>query len=72
MAEPSPSHGKPGQRVSALELEVRQRDISISAFFLKNRHLLGVETPAKALVTAVKKAVDNAIDACEDAGIPRK
>jgi DNA topoisomerase VI subunit B len=47
----------------------RQRDISVSEFFLKNRHLLGFDTPAKALVTAVREAVDNALDACEEAGI---
>lgn len=47
----------------------RQRDISVSEFFLKNRHLLGFDTPARALVTAVKEAVDNALDACEEAGI---
>ena len=47
----------------------RQREISVSEFFLKNRHLLGFDTPAKALVTAVREAVDNALDACEEAGI---
>jgi DNA topoisomerase-6 subunit B len=47
----------------------RQREISVSEFFLKNRHLLGFDAPAKALVTAVKEAVDNALDACEEAGI---
>ncbi len=47
----------------------RQREISVSEFFLKNCHLLGFDTPAKALVTAVKEAVDNALDACEEAGI---
>ena len=47
----------------------RQREISVSEFFLKNRHLLGFDTPAKALVTAVKEAVDNALDACEEAGL---
>lgn len=47
----------------------RQREISVSEFFLKNRHLLGFDTPAKALLTAVKEAVDNALDACEEAGI---
>jgi DNA topoisomerase VI subunit B len=50
-------------------MAARQRDISVSEFFLKNRHLLGFDTPAKALVTAVKEAVDNALDACEEAGI---
>jgi len=54
---------------TALELASRQREISVSEFFLKNRHLLGFDTPAKALVTAVKEAVDNALDACEEAGI---
>ncbi|MGA8258765.1 MAG: DNA topoisomerase VI subunit B [Arenicellales bacterium] len=46
-----------------------QRDISVSEFFLKNRHLLGFDSGAKALVTTVKEAVDNALDACEEAGI---
>ena len=50
-------------------MAARQRDISVSEFFLKNRHLLGFDTPAKALVTAVREAVDNALDACEEAGI---
>ncbi len=49
-------------------MAARQRDISVSEFFLKNRHLLGFDTPAKALVTAVREAVDNALDACEEAG----
>jgi DNA topoisomerase VI subunit B len=47
----------------------RQRDISVAEFFLKNRHLLGFDTPSKAVVTAVREAVDNALDACEEAGI---
>jgi len=54
---------------TAVEMASRQREISVSEFFLKNRHLLGFDTPAKALVTAVKEAVDNALDACEEAGI---
>jgi DNA topoisomerase-6 subunit B len=47
----------------------RQREISVSEFFTKNRHLLGFDNPAKALLTTVKEAVDNALDACEEAGI---
>ncbi|MBI1745673.1 MAG: DNA topoisomerase VI subunit B [Acidobacteria bacterium] len=47
----------------------RQREISISEFFTKNRHLLGFDNPQKALLTAVKEAVDNSLDACEEAGI---
>ena len=54
---------------TAFDMAARQREISISEFFLKNRHLLGFDSPAKALVTGVKEAVDNAIDACEEADI---
>ncbi|HTO62938.1 MAG TPA: DNA topoisomerase VI subunit B [Bradyrhizobium sp.] len=54
---------------TAFEMARRQREISVSEFFLKNRHLLGFDTPGKALVTAVREAVDNALDACEEAGI---
>src|SRR3974377_1574955 len=54
---------------TGVEMAGRQREISVSEFFLKNRHLLGFDTPAKALVTAVKEAVDNALDACEEAGL---
>jgi len=46
-----------------------QRDISVSEFFAKNRHLLGFDSPRRALLTTVKEAVDNALDACEEAGI---
>ena len=46
-----------------------QREISVSEFFSKNRHLLGFDNPAKALLTAIKEAVDNSLDACEEAGI---
>ncbi|MFP4140989.1 MAG: DNA topoisomerase VI subunit B [Planctomycetota bacterium] len=46
-----------------------QRSISVSEFFAKNRHLLGFDNPRKALLTTVKEAVDNALDACEEAGI---
>ncbi|HEY6195869.1 MAG TPA: DNA topoisomerase VI subunit B [Candidatus Eisenbacteria bacterium] len=47
----------------------RQREISVSEFFTKNRHLLGFDSPRKALLTCVKEAVDNALDACEEGGI---
>ena len=54
---------------SAEEMAERQREISVSEFFTKNRHLLGFDSPLKALLTAVKEAVDNSLDACEEAGI---
>ncbi|HEY0839659.1 MAG TPA: DNA topoisomerase VI subunit B [Vulgatibacter sp.] len=47
----------------------RQREISVSEFFSKNRHLLGFDSPTKALLTTVKEAVDNSLDACEESGI---
>jgi DNA topoisomerase-6 subunit B len=60
---------KPKLAVSAAEMGARQREISVSEFFTKNRHLLGFDNPRKALLTCVKEAVDNALDACEEAGI---
>src|SRR5687767_2171935 len=54
---------------SAVEMGARQREISVSEFFTKNRHLLGFDNPRKALLTCVKEAVDNALDASEEAGI---
>ena len=54
---------------TAESLAAKQRDISVSEFFAKNRHLLGFDNPRKALLTAVKEAVDNSLDACEEAHI---
>ena len=59
----------PPQTATAETMSRQQRDISVSEFFLKNRHLLGFDSPRKALLTAVKEAVDNSLDACEEAGI---
>ncbi len=57
------------QRVTAESLAQKQREISVSEFFAKNRHLLGFDNPSKALLTTIKEAVDNSLDACEEAGI---
>ena len=59
----------PKPAVSAVEMGARQREISVSEFFTKNRHLLGFDSPRKALLTCVKEAVDNALDAAEEASI---
>src|SRR5512135_2052868 len=56
-------------QLTAADMAEKQREISVSEFFTKNRHLLGFDSPAKALLTTVKEAVDNALDACEEAGI---
>ncbi|HWO41001.1 MAG TPA: hypothetical protein VNO43_04280, partial [Candidatus Eisenbacteria bacterium] len=63
------SSSEPKGTLSAEEMALRQREISVSEFFTKNRHLLGFDNPRKALLTCVKEAVDNALDACEEAGI---
>jgi DNA topoisomerase-6 subunit B len=60
---------KAKKRETAESMAAQQREISVSEFFLKNRHLLGFDSPAKALGTAVKEAVDNSLDAAEEAGI---
>jgi DNA topoisomerase VI, subunit B len=53
----------------AEELAKGQRQISIAEFFEKNKHMLGFDSGARGLVTAVKEAVDNALDATEEAAI---
>src|SRR5882762_7164690 len=66
---PDAKPAKPATTISAVEMGTRQREISVSEFFTKNRHLLGFDNPRKALLTCVKEAVDNALDAAEEAGI---
>jgi len=56
-------------RKIAYELAKKQREISIAEFFERNKHILGFGNPTRAIVTAVKEAVDNSLDACEEAGI---
>src|SRR5688572_27779818 len=56
------------KRETAETMAAKQKDISVSEFFAKNRHLLGFDNPRKALLTTVKEAVDNSLDACEEAG----
>ncbi len=58
-----------GGTTVAHQLAAKQREISVSEFFTKNRHLLGFDNPRKALLTAIKEAVDNSLDACEEANI---
>src|SRR3989338_4858213 len=53
----------------AMELAKRQKEISVAEFFTKNRHLLGFDNKRKALLMTFKEAVDNSIDACEEARV---
>lgn len=59
----------PPKRSIAEELASKQREISVAEFFERNRQILGFDNPQRALLTCVKEAVDNGIDACEEAGI---
>ena len=65
----STSRKRDGSAGAAERMAKTQRDISVSEFFTKNRHLLGFDSPRKALLTAVKEAVDNSLDACEEGRI---
>ena len=49
--------------------ESDHREISVAEFFEKNKHLLGFENAQKSIITVVKEAVDNSLDACEEDGI---
>ncbi len=53
----------------AEELAKKQREISVSEFFERNKQILGYDSPTKALLTAVKEGVDNSLDAAADADI---
>ena len=53
----------------AQEMAKKQRDIGVAEFFSRNRHLLGFDNKKKALMTTIKEAVDNSLDACEEARI---
>ncbi|HOK95799.1 MAG TPA: DNA topoisomerase VI subunit B [Anaerohalosphaeraceae bacterium] len=68
-AAAAPKKVRKSQAATAESMAAKQREISVSEFFAKNRHLLGFDNPRKALLTAVKEAVDNSLDACEEAQI---
>jgi len=60
---------KKRKRATAESMAASQRTISVSEFFEKNRHLLGFGNEHRAMLTTVKEAVDNSLDACEEGGI---
>ncbi len=53
-------------KTKAEEIAERQRQVSISEFFVRNRHLLGFDNPVRALLMTVKELVDNSIDAGDE------
>ncbi len=56
----------PKQKTVAEQLATKQKEISISEFFTRNRHLLGFDNPSRALLMTIKEAVDNSLDACSE------
>ena len=57
------------KKIIANELAKSQKDIGVAEFFSRNRHLLGFDNKRKSLMTTIKEAVDNALDACEEASV---
>ncbi len=55
--------------VLADELAKKQRSISVAEFFEKNKQMLGFDSPTRGIITTVKEAIDNSLDACEEAQI---
>lgn len=53
----------------AEELARQQRSISVAEFFERNKHLLGFDSPTRGIITTIKEAVDNSLDACEEARV---
>jgi len=64
-----PKRARAEKPETAETMAVKQKEIAVSEFFAKNRHLLGFDNPRKALLTTVKEAVDNSLDACEEGQI---
>jgi len=70
LSPPAKTENNAGRKKATAESMAKgQRSISVSEFFEKNRHLLGFGNDHRALLTTVKEAVDNSLDACEEAGI---
>ncbi|HEV2231462.1 MAG TPA: DNA topoisomerase VI subunit B [Thermoplasmata archaeon] len=59
----------PPARSLAQQLAAKQREISVAEFFERNRQILGFDNPQRAVLTTVKEAVDNALDACDEAQV---
>ncbi len=57
------------ERPIAEKLAEKQQEISVAEFFERNKQILGFDSPTRAILTAVKEAVDNALDACEESAV---
>ncbi|MDD9953238.1 MAG: DNA topoisomerase VI subunit B [Candidatus Woesearchaeota archaeon] len=56
-------------RPKAVKLAKKHREVGVAEFFARNKHLLGFDNLRKSLLTTIKEAVDNSLDACEEADI---
>ncbi len=56
------------EQIFAEKIAKEQKAVSVAEFFEKNRHLLGFGSKRQAMLTVVKEAVDNSLDACEEMG----
>jgi len=56
-------------KITAHDLAKQQKEISVAAFFERNKHILGFGNQTRALLTSVKEGVDNALDSCEEVNI---
>lgn len=55
--------------ITAEDLAKHHKEISIAEFFERNKHILGFDTPTRAMLSSVKEAVDNSLDVCEETRI---
>ena len=68
ISEETENTAKSSKKIEKTDNE-SHKSVSVAEFFEKNRHLLGFNNPSKSLITSVKEAVDNSLDACEDDGV---
>ena len=59
---------KEKKTATAVKLASKQQEISVTEFFEKNKQILGFDSRSKSLLMGIKEAVDNSLDACEEAG----
>ena len=64
-----PAAPKPKKTAIAHKLATKQQEISVTEFFEKNKQILGFDSRSKSLLMGIKEAVDNSLDACEEANI---
>ncbi len=68
--EPVKEAAKKSDKLNIAEkMAAKQQEISVTEFFEKNKQILGFDSRSKSLLMGIKEAVDNALDACEDADI---